>query len=308
MVRLGLIGYSLEHSLSPQMHGAALYTLGISGEYRLYPVPPLPEGAKLLKRMIASMRAGELRGLNVTIPHKQAVMSYLDDLTERARAIGAVNTIFRRAGEVVGDNTDAPGFAQDLQVQLQGGGSAPLDLPGGRLALVIGAGGAARAVIYALHTQGWRVAAAARRVEQAQALAANFSAAAAGGAQSVSALPLERSSLAGLAPGLIVNASSAGMFPAVETTPWLPGLPFPPGAFVYDLVYNPSQTALMSAARGAGLRACNGLGMLVEQAALALETWLGCIAPRNAMRAAISRAAEDRPPDSSTPTGGAQWK
>lgn len=292
--RLGVIGWPVAHSLGPAMFHAAFAALGLDGwRYDLLPVPP-----DIVGHSLRTLRdEGGYLGVNVTVPLKTAVLAHTrpDAL---ARALGAANTIDFRSGAAT--NTDVGGFIEDLHAH-----GVPV---AGSRALVIGAGGAARAVIYALHTQGWRVAAAARRVEQAQALAANFSAAAAGGAQSVSALPLERSSLAGLAPGLIVNASSAGMFPAVETTPWLPGLPFPPGAFVYDLVYNPSQTALMSAARGAGLRACNGLGMLVEQAALALETWLGCIAPRNAMRAAISRAAEDRPPDSSTPTGGAQWK
>jgi len=308
MVRLGLIGYPLEQSLSPQMHGSAFYTLGISGEYRLYPIPKLPKGAALLEQRIASVRTGDLIGVNVTIPHKQSVIEYLDALTERARAVGAVNTIFRSDGKVIGENTDAPGFAEDLQVHLQDHLSGRLDLQGERLALVIGAGGAARAVTYALLTQGWRVIVAARRVAQAETLAARLSAANPGAPNSISAVGLERRCLAGLAPDLIVNASSAGMFPEVNTSPWFADLPFPPAAFLYDLVYKPPETALMAAARRAGLPACNGLGMLVEQAALALEIWLGCVAPRNAMRSAICRLEKVPPFNAKAPKGGVPWK
>lgn len=297
MLYFGLIGYPLEQSRSPQLHGAALYTLGISGEYRLYPIPALPEGAKLLKKRIEAVRSGEMAGLNVTIPHKQAVMPFLDALTERAREIGAVNTIYPRGGQVWGDNTDAPGFIHDLREHLR------LNAPD-RLALVIGAGGAARAVTYALREQGWRAVVAARRVVQAQALAEGLTAAMPGGYPPIDARALDAAALAGLAPHLIVNASSAGMIPLVETNPWPAGLPLPPGAFVYDLVYKPPETALIRAARQAGLEAVNGLGMLVEQAALSLEIWIGCVAPRNVMRAALCYADASEAPAAPGSGGG----
>ena len=104
---LGLIGYPLGHSLSPQIHGAALHALGISGEYSLYPVAPFPEGKKELAALLDQVKNDVIRGLNVTIPHKQNVMPMLDELTPAAQAIGAVNTIFVQDGRLIGDNTDA---------------------------------------------------------------------------------------------------------------------------------------------------------------------------------------------------------
>lgn len=288
ILSLGLIGYPLQQSLSPRLHGAGLHALGLSGEYRLYPVPPLPEGEAELRSCIARMRAGELDGLNVTIPHKQAVIPFLDELSERSRAIGAVNTIFRKGDRVVGENTDAPGFLQDLDRQMHSG-----DPGQRRMALVLGAGGAARAVVYALWQQGWQVGVAARNPAQAQMLVDSLNRREPPGPWMLTAFALEKAALQSLRPDLIVNASSAGMVPDLESSPWPAGLPFPKGAFVYDLVYKPVQTALLRAARSAGLRGVNGLGMLVEQAALALELWSGKEAPRQAMRDSIRFLMDD---------------
>lgn len=276
MLSLGLIGYPLLHSLSPSLHAAALRSLKLEGEYRLYPVPPLPEGASQLETIFQRLRAGEIDGLNVTIPHKQNVLSLLDGLSDTARAIGAVNTVFRQDGRLIGDNTDAPGFLADLERLLP---AAPFP----RRALVLGAGGAARAVVYALLGAGWEVVVAARRLEQARALVGDL-----GG--SAEAARLQADDLRRLAPnvGLIVNASSAGMLPEAQSSPWPDDLPLPKQAFVYDLVYKPLETVFLRRARAAGLPAANGLGMLVEQAALALERWSGRTAPRHAMWQAIS--------------------
>jgi shikimate dehydrogenase len=281
MLSLGLLGYPLSHSLSPRLHGAALHSLGLDGEYRLYPVPPLPDGASQLADLFHHLRAGKIDGLNVTIPHKQAVLPYLDSLTKTAQSIGAVNTIFNQDGRWVGDNTDAPGFLSDLNRLLPG-------KPPQSQALVLGAGGAARGVVYSLLAAGWQVMVAARRLEQAQALVTSLLPFG-DGRSSAHPLLLE-SDLFQRLPAtldLIVNASSAGMTPDVESSPWPPGAPFPQGAFVYDLVYKPPETALLRQARLAGLPAANGLGMLVEQAALALERWSGLSAPRQAMWQAV---------------------
>ena len=310
MLSLGLIGYPLQQSLSPRMHAAALQVLDLVGEYRLYPVPPLPEGAAGLEERVNWLRSGRLDGLNVTIPHKQAVIPYLDDLTPRAQAIGAVNTIIRQADKLVGENTDAPGFLTDLERQLSSYSPAErsFDADGsaieGRFALVLGAGGAARAVVYALLKTGWCVCLAARRLEQAQSLVASFQEPGVRldpALDRLSAICLEGSSLAelesnihqqGRVTGLLVNASSAGMIPEPSTSPWPAGLPLPASSFVYDLVYKPPETTLMRLARHAGLTACNGLGMLVEQAALALECWSGRSVPRRVMWAAVSGSLE----------------
>jgi len=300
---LGLIGYPLLQSLSPRLHAAALAQMGLQGEYRLYPVPALPEGEEVLAEIIGRMRMGEIQGLNVTIPHKQAVLPYLDQLTPQAQAIGAVNTISYRRGALTGDNTDAPGFISDLRRVL-----AEIDQPSeiaengrqDRTALVLGAGGAARAAVYALWQTGWEVTVAARRPEQAAALVSSLR-------QSAVASDLAPTSLATISlrasyldeylllhleskskiknrqSQVIVNASSAGMLPDIATCPWPDELPFPEGWLVYDLVYKPPKTTFLRRARSAGLPAVNGLGMLVEQAALALECWTNMPVPRQAM-------------------------
>lgn len=280
-LRLGLTGWPLGHSLSPRLQRAALDALGLAGEYRLYLAPPLPEGEPALRELLEAVRQGRLDGLNVTIPHKQAVLPLLDDLSPAAQTIGAANTIFARAGRLVGENTDAPGFLADLE-RLGFTGT-----PGGHLALVLGAGGAARAVCYALLGAGWQVSITARRTEQAQALAADLG----GDSGALKALAFEPAAL--LQPfSLIINATPLGMYPNVEASPWPEDVPFPPGAAVYDLVYNPAETALVRAARRAGLQAASGLGMLVEQAALAFQIWSGQSVPRQALWDALSGEME----------------
>jgi shikimate dehydrogenase len=276
---LGLIGYPLLHSLSPRLHQAALRALGLEGSYHLYPVPPLPEGGLALRDLLDKMRRGDIHGLNVTIPYKQTVLPYLDRQTPTAQTIGAVNTIFTRSGELVGDNTDAPGFLAHLEAFLAG---FPLRR---KEALLLGAGGAARAVAFALLQDGWRVTLAARRLPQAQTLTSELSAAR---KLPLFPLPLTSAALAPLRPALIINATPVGMYPLAEASPWPAEIPLPEGAAVYDLVYNPPQTALVRAARRAGLPATTGLGMLIEQAALAFERWTGQNAPRAAMRRSLT--------------------
>lgn len=264
---LGLTGYPLGHSLSPRLHAAALAATGFAGNYELFPVSP--EEPHALADLLKRLRAGELHGLNVTIPHKQAVIPLLDDLTSAARAIGAVNTIYFRDGQLIGENTDAPGFLADLQ-QLVG---TRLPEPT-RHALVLGAGGSARAVVYALLNHGWQVTIAARHLEQAQVLCAGFQSSSFG--PRVSNIEYTGSSIFPLLPGLalLVNTTPLGMSPNTGSSPWPVDLAFP-RADVYDLVYNPRETLFVRQAREAGLRARTGLGMLVEQAALAFECWTG---------------------------------
>ena len=172
---LGLIGYSLEHSLSPKIHTAALKACGLQGKYSLFPIAP--EDKQGLKDLLNRVRPGELHGLNVTIPHKQNVIPLLDELTPTAKAIGAVNTIYLRRDKLIGDNTDAPGFLADLKKILA---DSPSPILGEGLAvreksaIVLGAGGSARAVVYALLIDGWQITIAARRLEQAQQLTDSF--------------------------------------------------------------------------------------------------------------------------------------
>ena len=278
MYRLGLIGYPLGHSLSPGIHQAALQAMNLPGEYRLYPVEPLPEGQAALSQLVGRVRRGELDGLNVTIPHKPSLLPLLDGLTPTAAGIGAVNTLFRDGERLLGDNTDAPGFLADLE---------RLDVTNPGRALVLGAGGSARSVVYALDQRGWQVQIAARRQAQAQALAQDIALVDFPGQPPAATSLSHAGVLDGLPVDLIVNTTPVGMAPLIDANPWPDGLPFPEGAFVYDLIYNPAETPLMSAARQAGLQAANGLGMLVEQAALSLECWTGQPVPRQAMWLAL---------------------
>jgi len=280
MIHLGLLGYPLSHSLSPKLHGAAFAALAIHGEYLLYPVAPGAIGG--LAELARHMRDGEIDGLNVTIPHKQAIIPLLDELTPSAKAIGAVNTLYLNNGKLIGHNTDAPGFLADQARFLR---NSVIE----KKALVLGAGGAARAVVYALLKDGWKVTLAVRRADlnQARALIEAFEPQI--GSSSMDLVMMEAGDLErlGSRTQFIVNATPIGMFPETDISPWPNGLPFPKEAAVYDLVYNPRQTRLVEAAQAAGLRATTGLGMLVEQAALSFACWTGRDVPREVLFAVV---------------------
>jgi shikimate dehydrogenase len=271
MIHLGLVGYPLEHSLSPVIHEAALSASAMQGKYVLYPIPPAHTEA--LHQLVERIRNQEIQGLNITIPHKQAILPFLDELTPAASAIGAVNTVYLRDGRVVGDNTDFAGFLADLQQWEVSPSSS----------IVLGAGGAARAVVFALRNMGCSVTLAARQLQPAQELARYFG--------DVTALPLTHAALRDVNVGLVVNATPAGMFPHVEACAWPAGLPLPQQAALYDLVYKPPQTRLIQLARTAGLRARNGLGMLIEQAVLAFELWTGCRVARSDLESALRKTS-----------------
>jgi shikimate dehydrogenase len=283
---LGLIGYPLGHSLSPQLHHAALAAAGLEGNYRLFPVPPGESEQPAMAALAERLRREDLHGLNVTIPHKQAMMRLVDGLSEVARAVSAVNTLCRAPdGRLVGDNTDVPGFLRDLDRLLGGGG------PG--KALVLGAGGSARAVVYGLGRSGWQVKVVARRMEQAATLVNELSL----------TLPKKDTMAAGVLTGetlavcgncdLLVNTTPLGMHPRVESCPWPEEIPLPGQAAVYDLVYNPLETVLVRRARAAGQKAAGGAGMLVAQAAMAFQRWTGLEAPYDVMERAFY---EPQPP------------
>ena len=287
--QLGLIGYPLEHSLSPRLHQAALQSTGLTGEYRLFPITPRPESAAKLRELADKLRQQEVHGLNVTIPYKEEITTFLDDMTLNARAIGATNTILCINGRAVGENTDAPGFWVDLNRLFPHIAERPSS------ALILGAGGAARAVAYALLQAGWEIAIATRRIEQARELIQGLSSALE--TKLLTAIPLSApaigewlTSSGKSSPGntLIVNATPVGMSPYPNASPWLGDLRMPEGAIVYDLVYNPAETLLVRQARLKGLEAANGLGMLVEQAALSFELWTGMRPDRLALYQAVS--------------------
>jgi shikimate dehydrogenase len=285
---LGLIGFPLGHSISPAIHAAALHVLDLDGDYRLYPVPPIPAGTAVLEDLLGLIRSGDLTGLNVTIPHKQSILPSLDALTPTAQAIGAANTVYYRDNQLWGDNTDAAGFMADLKTLGWSNLTAEI-----HHALILGSGGSARAVSYALAQTGWWLTIAARRKEQAQKLVDNirqYSEAppTRGGDDLFTAILLDSSLLVDLhpPPDLIINTTPLGMISHLDESPWPDAVPFPSQAAIYDLVYNPPETRLINAARKAGLPVANGLGMLVEQAALSFEIWTGSTAPREIMREA----------------------
>jgi shikimate dehydrogenase len=263
MIHLGLIGYPLSHSLSPRLHKAALSACGLEGDYSLFAIEA--DNRQGLKDILARVRAGEIQGLNVTIPHKQNVIPFLDGLTPTAESIGAVNTIYCRENKLIADNTDAAGFLTDLKRLLITGTRAQRELR----ALILGAGGSARAVIYALLNDGWDVTVAARRIVQAEQLVTSFQ---------PYQLPITDYDLSNVDLSdfsLVVNTTPLGMTPGIDQSPWPEKLPFPPHAAIYDLVYNPRETKLVREACLQGRRAATGLGMLIAQASLAFEIWTG---------------------------------
>lgn len=272
MIKLGLTGFPLSHSLSPKIHASALQSCGLEGNYSLFPLHP--DDTQGLEDLLSQVRSDEIQGLNVTIPHKQNVIPFLDELTPTADAIGAVNSIYVRNNKLMGDNTDAPGFLADLKrlVDFSAFRSHPS-------ALVVGAGGSARAVIYALLNERWDVTVAARRVEQACELAKQF--------ENIHIMELNFQGLERSNPQLIVNTTPIGMAPNIDQSPWPEHLPFPENAVIYDLVYNPRQTKLVKDAHAQGLSATTGLGMLIEQAALAFEIWTGYHPSQAVMRATV---------------------
>ena len=256
------------------MHNAAFADLGMNWAY--VPLPVLPEQVETAVRSLLSLG---FRGVNVTVPHKQAVMPFLDEIEAGAKAIGAVNTIVvEEDGRLTGCNTDWSGFLADLEAL-----AVPVR---GRDCLVLGAGGSARAVVYALVQAGGRVQVLARRPSQAEQLAADLRPYS---ETDLTAYPL--TALPSLIPSLphplIVNATPLGMTPHEENSPWPENCPFSPDTFVYDLVYNPRQTRLMQQAQAGGCHTANGLGMLVQQGALAFKLWTGAEPSLAVMQAAL---------------------
>jgi len=273
--RVGLIGWPVTHSISPAMHNAAFAALGLwDWSYELAAIPP-----DIVRQGLRTLRdEGGFIGVNVTVPHKQAVMPYVKP-DDRARAVGAVNTIDFRDNS--GTNTDVPGFLADLQAH----GIALAD----RRVIVLGAGGAARAAVYTLARAGARVTVVNRTLEKAQVMLADLSLSA--GVWGVEAKTLDEAvEQAGVS--LIVNCTSVGMWPQVDESPWIDGVPFPRGVTVYDMVYRPAVTRLMRQAEAAGGQAVGGLGMLIRQGAAAFEIWTGQPAPVEVMFEAAKSALQ----------------
>ena len=275
---VGLMGWPVEHSLSPAMHNAAFVALSMNWVY-----VPLPVPSARLRDALRGLRALGFRGANVTIPHKKAVLPFLDRITPEAQAIGAVNTIVvEEDGTLWGTNTDARGFLEDLRAH---------DVPiAGERALVLGAGGAAYAVTYALAREGAAVTIVNRTEAKAIQLARRMHTVLPGRAFSI--LPLTRDALGRATDShtLLVNATSVGMWPRVDESPWPEGLGFGRIRVVYDLVYRPRETRLLREARQQGLQTIDGMGMLVRQGAEAWRLWTRQVPPVEVMWRAVEAA------------------
>ncbi|MEM9074017.1 MAG: shikimate dehydrogenase [Myxococcota bacterium] len=270
-LRYGVLGWPVEHSRSPAMHQAAFQALGLDAEYERVPVEPgaLPEAIHELRESFA--------GANVTVPHKETVRLLLDEVEPAAAAIGAVNTIVRVGPLLLGANTDAMGLVRSLEEE-----EVPLE---GIKAVILGAGGAARAAAYGLQAQGANVVVGARRIAQAEALT-----------QDLGGTPCDLGDVgdAFADAALVVQATSATLGASAEAfADALPLDALPSDASVVDLVYIPRETTVLRKARARGLRTVDGTGMLIHQGALAFERWTQRAAPVDVMRAALFRSLDD---------------
>jgi shikimate dehydrogenase len=262
----GIIGWPVAHSLSPAMHNAAFAALGLNWLYGAFPVHPAR-----VEEAVRGLAAAGVAGLNVTIPHKQAVLTACSRVSEAVAAIGAANTLIPDGdGGFHAENTDAAGFLRALDEA----GTPGLE---GADVLVVGAGGAARAVVFALGTRGARVRVANRTPERAAALGET--------------VPFERAALDRAAAGcaLVVNATSLGLEDDLVPQD-LPLDGLGPGQAVADIVYKPGGTAWLAAAAARGSRTVDGLAMLLHQGAAAFAAWTGLEPPIDVMRGALEAA------------------
>jgi len=266
-----LIGDPVEGSLSPAMMNAAFRALGLNDIYVAVRVPE-----KLLADAMAGIRKMDIAGMNVTIPHKITVMKFLDELDETAISAGAVNTIKNRQGEMVGFNTDGEGALRNLEKKI-----GKVD---GKKALLLGAGGAARAIAFSLAKAGAELTIANRTLSRARELALAIEHTL---GTKVSFVPLEQAKLRAAIKDsdILINATSVGMRPEKDKT-LVTAEMMHENLVVHDIVYKPLQTRLLREAKKAGARTIDGLGMLVQQGALAFEIWTGKRAPVKVMEAA----------------------
>jgi shikimate dehydrogenase len=277
--RVVLIGHPVAHSFSGAMQQAAFDALGIDARYELWDRRQID-----LAEAIEELRGDDFLGANVTIPHKEHVVPLVDHLTEDAQATGAVNVISRDGKKLVGHNTDVAGFKAALD-QVVGKQKMP------RHAVVLGAGGAARAVVSALISDGFqRVVVFNRHLHRAEGLVRHFGRSAAH--MDLRAMPWHESVLeAELSKTkVLVNATAVGMAPG--ETP-IPAELLPPDLFVVDLIYNPPLTQLLRDAAAARDATIGGETMLLRQGALAFELWTGRAAPVEVMQTELSRAREE---------------
>ncbi len=277
---VGIIGAPIKHSRSPQIHNAAIAALGLDYVYVPFHVQPDNLGAA-----IEGFKAINVVGINVTIPHKQDVIPYLDEISREATLIGAVNTLVFKEGAIAGENTDAPGFLQAMQEE-------GFKVPQGGTAVVIGAGGSARAIVVALALAGVQtICITNRTVSRAVALATNLSEKTGASIYGIGLDDPKLPSTVGTSQ-LIVNTAATSMdvsHPLLIDPEWLE-----PQSIVYDIVYTPPETRLLQAAAEKGCHTIGGLGMLVHQGAIAFEKWTGVKPPVETMRQVLQCALDQK--------------
>lgn len=269
------MGWPISHTMSPLMHNAAFAALGLNYAYLPFAVKPEDLG-----KAVAGLQALGFSGMNVTIPHKVNVMQYLDEIEPSARIIGAVNTIVAQEGQLVGCNTDADGFIASLKEQGVN--------PQGANALIFGAGGAAHAVVYGLISQGiGSLTVAARDMQKVIGFAADFRSLA-----QIDPICFTDTNFvdAHKAADLVINCTPLGMSPKVDEVPPVIWRNLHKDAIICDLVYIPLETRFMAEARHRGHKTISGLGMLIEQGAIAFEKWTRVKAPKEIM----TKAAKDK--------------
>ncbi|MGE5405180.1 MAG: shikimate dehydrogenase [Candidatus Saccharibacteria bacterium] len=271
----GVIGYPLGHSLSPLMHNEAFHELAINALYLAWAVSP-----ENLPKVVDAAKTLNVRGFNVTIPFKEKIISYLDGISDEAAACGAVNTVKITNGQAWGYNTDGPGFLASLQER---------EVQIGGMALVLGAGGAARAIGYELAKAGYETAFVDIVPEKAATLATDIKRLTGSPAAGVVWNSSELTAVTERA-ALIVNASPVGMYPNVQNMPPLDLNGLTPGAVVCDIVYNPIKTRLLLEAEALGIKTVEGLGMFINQGAIAFKIFTGVDAPVKVMENAVRKS------------------
>jgi len=273
---LACFGQPVDENPTGVMQEAAFRHLGLDWRYLTVEVPP----AKLRDAVLGA-RAFGLRGFNLTIPHKVAAMQYLDEIAPDAALIGAVNTVRREGDRLIGENTDGKGFLHGVRTD------AGVD-PFGRRVVVLGSGGAARAIVTELALAGAAdVLVVNRSVERGEAMAAGL---AAKTGRSIRFEPWRGIYHVTAAVDLLVNATPIGLFPDVTAMPPVSLAAARPGTLVADVVFNPPETPLLAAARRRGLPTLDGLSMLVYQGAIGFQLWTGREAPADVMKRALAQA------------------
>ncbi|MDP6178359.1 MAG: shikimate dehydrogenase [Desulfatiglandales bacterium] len=263
----GVVGHPISHSLSPTMQNAAFSASDLNAIYLAFET-------KDIEGCLKGVRALGLRGMSVTLPHKSAVIPLLDKVDGLAKKIGAVNTIVNDEGELIGYNTDAVGALNALAVKTE---------LSGKTCLIIGAGGAARAIGFILKENGVEVEVANRSVERGRALTL---------ALGCPFIPLDE--LEETAADLLIQTTPIGMTPGEEGCP-IPEHILKEGMVVLDIIYNPLETRLLTMARARGCLTINGLGMFIYQGAEQFKLWTGLEAPVNAMTYAVKEALTKNP-------------